>query len=325
MKTLFHLALSLLIFVSACSEGTNTPNDNSNVYDLGDGYKLYNLIPDFIKYAEDGAAKTSSEKIELWNTSLEQKYKDFFDQVIYRGYTGTERENYKLMIIDDFWSNIVLNRLNSLKTLSPKAVDKILKGRTNFKAIFPDFNPECDYYLTVSFSFYGKAATINNKQALAIGLEYFEDNIQLDFTIAHEQFHLYHFDKGFSPQGGLYRGLWTEGMASRAQSEIFPGTYSYKDILNFSTSRVNEIQNKWNFLISDVQSNIFSSDQDIKRAYLGAEDNNLGIPPGSGYYIGLRLVEELIKKGNSFKEMTSWTSDKVQQVMLEELPNLTAF
>jgi hypothetical protein len=111
-------------------------------------------------------------------------------------------------------------------------------------------------------------------------------------------------------------------MASRAQNEIIPGTYSYQETLNFSASRINEIQNKWNFLISDVQTNIFSSDQNIKRAYLGAEDNDMGIPPGSGYYIGLRLVEELIKKGNSFKEMASWSSDKVQQVMVDELPNL---
>ncbi len=321
---LFLFVSIALMSLSACGD---KPNDSApavpNEYDLGDGYKLYDLIPSFVAYAEAAANKSDSIKNLLWDSLLEKKYFDFFNQVIYRNLQGTDRDNYKSTIIKYFWSTIVPQRINTLRMLDEVAVKKILASRLTFKQKFPGFKPDCDYYQTVSFSFNGKAVDLNGKTVLAIGLENFiSGDIQLDFTIAHEQFHLYHFGKGFSPSGGLYRGIWSEGMATRAQLEIYPGNYSYSQMLNFPQSKVQEIISKWDTLIKDVQINLFTTDQTIKRAYLGSEYNTLGIPPACGYQIGLRLVMKLMQDGNSFSDMTSWTAEQVQVKMQEVLPNL---
>lgn len=330
MKThllfIWVLIITITLGANSCSN-SSSPSDpvSANIYDLDGKNKLYDLVPDFIAYAQLAADSNEISRTMLWDSMLEEKWLSFFNSIIYRGLTGQEKEKYKDDIIQLFWDDVVPNKISNLKQYDPIAVQKILSGRNQFKNKFSDFEPDCDYYLTVSFSFNGKAADLNGKTVFAIGLENFKQgNMQLDFTIAHEQYHLYHFGKGFSPSGGLYRGIWTEGMATYSQLFIYPGNYSYSDLLGFSGSRIDEIVNKFDFLKNDLMKNIYSSDQAIKRAYLGEEDNDLGIPPASGYYLGLRIVLTLMEEGNTFEDMTLWTAETVQIKMNEVLPDLIA-
>jgi len=320
------LILSVSCFHCSDEDGTpSNPSHNSTIarYDLGDGHFLYDLVPDFFAYADRGAGEPDITRRSLWDSMLESKWSDFFNQVIYRNLSGTERENYKQWCITEFWTSIVPVKLDSLRLLDPVAVQKILDGRVAFESKFPAFAPGCDYFLTVSFSFQGKATDLNGGTILALGLEYFQTgNMQLDFTIAHEQFHLYHFGKDFSIQGGLYWGIWAEGMATYAQLHLYPGSHTYSELLAFPGERVDEIVTRFEELKADVQKNLYTSDQEIKRAYLGAEDNSLGIPPACGYYFGLRIVLTLITNGNSFDAMSGWTAETVQTEIQNVLPGL---
>ncbi len=190
-----------------------------------------------------------------------------------------------------------------------------------FKAAFPDFNPQADYYLTVAFSFHGKAVEVAGQPALALGLENFSpDGPDLDITIAHEQFHLYHFAT-FSASGGLYRGVWSEGMAVFGSTEVQPG-YRLSQYLGFTGSQVNSMYDMFYDLADDIRSNLSSTDQTLKRAYLGAEANDTWIPPGSGYYIGFYVVEALANEGNTVAAMARWDADTVYQNMERILPTL---
>ncbi len=113
-------------------------------------------------------------------------------------------------------------------------------------------------------------------------------------------------------------------MASYAQVLFCPGSYTYSQYLGFPGSKVDEIVNNFENLKKDVIENIYSNDEAVKRAYLGMEDNSLGIPPGAGYYIGLRIVMELLDKGYTFTEMTLWNADKAAEMMNTILPGLKA-
>ena len=328
-RTLPALLVILIVPIFACSsDDAPVPPDTSDPvteYDLGDGHKLHDLIPDFLAYAEQAAQGSQQTRVSLWDSMLEAKWTDFFNQVLYRKLQGTERENHKTAIINEFWDSIVPDTLDALRRTHAAAVQKILGGRAQFTEKFPSFAPGCDYYLTVAFSFHGKADDVSGATVLAVGLEHFTAlDKQLDFVIAHEQYHLHHFAQGFSAQGGLYRGIWTEGMATYAQLFIYPGNHTYSELLGFPGSRIDEIVRRFDELKMDVEKNIFTTDQTIKRAYLGAEDNTLGIPPACGYYIGLRIVMTLLARGETFDEMGSWTSDRVQTEMLSVLPTLTA-
>lgn len=323
-KLYCYVLLFVLSLVVSCDSSTGT-SDITEITSLGDGYNIYNLIPDFLFYAEKGSCYTCNNRVKFWNTLLESKYPDFFNQVIYRNKQGEDRESYKSTLIDSFWNDVVPNKLTDLRKLNQSIVQKILDSRKKFKEKFISFNPQCDHYVTVSFSFNGKAVELNGKTVFAIGLENFrQGEPYLDFTIFHELYHLHHFSAGFSTSGALYRGIWAEGMASYAQVFFCPGSYTYSQYLNFTGERIDEIVNNFDNLRNDVIKNIYNNDETVKRAYLGMEDNSLGVPPGAGYYFGLRIVLALLGKGYTFEEMTLWNAEKAAQMMNLVLPGLTA-
>jgi len=303
-------------------DGTTDPpaTDTNQPVTLDDGHKRYNVTTDFIAYAKQASAADSATRRTQWDQMLQAKYPSFFSDVLYRGLTGQDLETYKTQIIDQFWNEIVPS-LAALEDVNATAAQKVLDGRTAFKTAFPDFNPQCDYYLTVAFSFHGKAVEVAGQPALALGLENFTaEGPDLDLTIAHEQFHIYHF-LTFSASGGLYRGVWSEGMAVYGSAEVHPG-YRLSQYLGFTGTQVNSMYDLFYDLMTDVANNLSTTDQTIKRAYLGAEANETWIPPGSGYYIGFYVVEALVNEGNTMAAMARWDADTVYQNMQRILPTL---
>jgi hypothetical protein len=299
-------------------------DDSSTTTTLDDGHKLYNVAADFIAYAEQADSADAAGRQTQWEQLLEAKYPDFFNQIVYGNLTGQERTDLKAQIIDQFWNETV-PALDALKQVSATAVQKVVAGRPAFKAIFPDFDPQADYYLTVSFDFVGKASEVAGKKAELLALNRFDPNDpELDITIAHEHFHLHHFAT-FSPSGGLYRGVWSEGMAVYASTLVHPG-YRLLQYLSFSGPTIDQMHDLFGDLVDDILTNIDSSDQTIKRAYLGTEPNSTWIPPGSGYYIGFYLVQALVEgQGNAMADMTRWdATPTVHKALVDTLPTLSA-
>ena len=289
-----------------------------SVHPLPDGHSLYNLVDLFLRYAEAGQGKDDHQKAVLWDRMIQSRHPDFFNQVIYRNMTGTQRARYKKMVIHRFWEEI-RPKLDALKASNRDAVRRLISGREKFNSRFPNFDPQCDYYLTVSFSFHGKVVDLNGRNILAIGLENFAPNSpELDITIAHEQFHLHHF-KTFSASGGLYRGVWAEGLAVYASEVLVPG-HRRRQYLGFSIQRMNEIYDSFDRLKAELLKNLGNSDKRVKRAWLGMEDNRLNVPPGAGYYLGEQLIHFLVQNGRSIQELTSMESDRVFQTMRAAIP-----
>lgn len=292
--------------------------DNSPV-PLGDGHRLFNVAADFVAYGEAGAALDAGARAALWDDRLEARYPDFFAAAIYRDLEGAERDAWKAQVIDQFWSDVA-PRLADLRALSETAPQLVLDGRAAFLETFPDFAPDCDYYLTVAFSFHGKVLQVGDGNIFALGLENFAPGEpELAITIAHEQFHLHHFAT-FSASGGLYRGVWAEGLASWASAMIVPG-YRMSQYLGFTGARMNECSDLFDQLRDDILANMSSTDQILKRAYLGVEENETWIPPGAGYYVGFVLAQTLADT-NDLAAMTRWDADSVYHTMEQTLPTL---
>lgn len=287
---------------------------------LENGARIHNILEMFIKYSEAGLNLDFNNRIILWDSMLEGACPDFFNQVIYRNKKGAAREKYKKAVINKFWNKIHPN-MEILQRHNPSAIKRLDKVINSFIAHFPDFDPRNDYYLTVSFSFHGKVTDLEGKSVFALGLENFSpDSPELDITIAHELFHLYHF-KRFNADGGLYRGIWAEGLAVYASEILVPG-HELNSYFGFKQKRLIEICHVFERLKSNLLTDIGSGSYKIKRAYLGMEDNDLGIPPGAGYHIGEHLVHELYIDGYSLKEMAAWKPEIVFRHIKTTIPKL---
>lgn len=286
---------------------------------LPDGHQIVDLVPVFLAYADAGQPLDAAARAALWDEWLESPHQTFFDAAIYRGLTGAERDAQKATVLAAFWDDVVPNKA-ALAATDAEAVQRVQQGRADFAARFPAFAPDCDYYLTVAFSFAGKAVDMDGGRVFALGLEAFAaDGPELDITVAHEQLHLLHFAT-FSPQGGLYRGVWSEGMAVYASGLVVPG-YKFSQYLGFPTERMNAIYDLFDDLKMDIHANLSSTDQELKRAYLGVEPNETWIPPGSGYYIGYYLVARLAEQ-HGYDALLGWDADTVYGAMEDTLPLL---
>ena len=301
------LVIGILLYSSAYSVESKSTDTKLNIINVAD---------DFVAYYKKCLDADDETRAAQWDKMLESKHQDFFNHAIYRKKEGEDRENFKKSLIKDFWNDIA-PKMEKIAKLNKNAEAEIKNVLEEFKKSFTDFDPARDYYITIAFSFKGKVVDVAGKDVFAIGLESFGDNVlQFKITVAHELFHLYHF-QFFSTRGAIYRKVWAEGMAVYASAVIVPG---YKDskYLGFSVEKMNKCYDLLPKMATELRKNMGERDEKLERIYLGAEDNDTGIPPEAGYYVGLQIVASLAKK-TPIDELAKLKSDKVYALVEEEL------
>jgi uncharacterized protein YjaZ len=280
---------------------------------------ILNIADDFIAYHKKCLGADAKTRAMQWDAMLESKHQDFFDHAIYRKKKGEDRENFKKARMEEFWNDIA-PKMRKIETLNKSAAVEIESVLTEFKKQFPDFDPVRDYYITIAFSFKGKVVDVAGRDVFAIGLESFGDDLlQFRITVAHEFFHLFHF-QFFSTSGALYRKVWAEGMATYASAIIVPG-YKESRYLNFSAEKMNRCHDLLPKMAKELRENMGGNNEKLERTYLGAEDNDARIPPEAGYYVGLRIVASLAPK-TPVAELAKLKSDRVYSLVEAELKKL---
>jgi len=280
---------------------------------------IINVADDFVAYYKKCLDADDETRAKQWDKMLESKHQDFFDYAIYRNKKGEDRENFKKARIAEFWNDIA-PKMEKIAKLNKNAEAEIKNVLGEFKKYFADFDPARNYYITIAFSFKGKVVDVAGKDVFAIGLESFGDDIlQFKITVAHELFHLYHF-QFFTTSGAIYRKVWAEGMATYASAVIVPG---YKDskYLGFSVEKMNKCYELLPKMAAELRKNMGERDEKLERIYLGAENNDTEIPPEAGYYVGLQIVASLAKK-TPIDELAKLKSDKVYALFETELKKL---
>ena len=58
-------------------------------------YRIVNVVDDFVAYHQAAQGVDPARRAALWDSMLEARHKDFFDDAIYRRKKGAERERYK--------------------------------------------------------------------------------------------------------------------------------------------------------------------------------------------------------------------------------------
>jgi hypothetical protein len=74
-------------------------------------------------------------------------------------------------------------------------------------------------------------------------------------------------------------------------------------------------------MAKELRENMGEKNEKLERIYLGAEDNDAGIPPEAGYYIGLQLVSSLAKQ-TPLVELAKLKSEKVYSLVEAEFKKL---
>ena len=169
---------------------------------------------------------------------------------------------------------------------------------------------------------------MDGRPALVFGIdsmasEFSGKPLQLHVFLDHEIFHRYHSQvTGFSDDNGqeeiIWRGLWVEGLATYVSMVLNPPA-TMQDALFFPTDLVKRASPIRSRLAKQLEGNLDVSDSKIFRKYFSYHIGDAdGVPPRSGYYIGL-LASQRLAQQNSLKELVHLRDDAVRKELGETL------
>ena len=284
------------------------------------GYRIINVANDFIAYHDTCKGMTGVARAASWDAMLEARHRAFFNDAIYRKKQGAERERFKQWCIRTFWGEVA-PKIATIRTLNQAIPGQITETVQSFRKQFPDYTPATGFYVTVSFTFRGKVVDVAGKDVFGIGLDRLDPARpeQIEITIAHELFHLYHF-RTFRASGGLYRTLWAEGLAVYASAVVVP-RHRDSAYLGFPAQKMNRCRELLPAMARELKKEMGNNGPRIKRIYFGAEPNDTPIPPEAGYYVGLQIVKSLARN-HSLRELARMDAKTVYQVLARELSRL---
>lgn len=281
--------------------------------------RITNIVDDFLLYHDAAKPRNHSGRVHRWNALLEAKHPTFFRDAIYRRKQGDELTRYKASCIRRFWDEVA-PRIPAIRRVNATVEQQIRDTVATFAATFPDFDADRDFYVTISLSFRGKVVTVGDKDVFALGLDYLDKGgPQIPITIAHELYHLFHFQT-FDAGGGLYRILWAEGLASYASSIVVPG-HPMSTYLEFPAAKMNRCRQLLPTLAKQLGDNLASRDHRLRRTYFGAEANDTPIPPEAGYYVGY-LIAEHLAKATPLIQLTRLRASQVYPILEKDLSRL---
>jgi hypothetical protein len=184
-----------------------------------------------------------------------------------------------------------------------------------FTKVVPDLSARASVYLLPAprVAVGGSVRPLGNENAIIFGAEeistVIESQTAFDVLVHHEMTHLYHMQVNpeikqmiaavYMPpyatdRAKLYQVLWLEGLAAYMSRALNPTATDNQVLLSDTVAA--DVKSVWPRIGSDIGALLDSSKKVDIDAYLFDSDTSGRIPRRAGYYIGMKVAEELAKK-----------------------------
>ena len=298
--------------------------------------KIVSFMPDFYAFWEEAKDKPLEEKIALWDSLFEQKYADFYQQLLYRGQTGEALNRIKTPMVKGFLSSLDDSAVETMKAREEVLRELIPYALADLWELLPEEKSATTHYFVPSLNTTsGAVRPYKGDAVIYYGLEIIADwkNFDLDFlkaNIVHETVHVIHFRKLIPHLMQKYQGrmnmmalvqgesacfmAFAEGMAVYTQEQVYP-----------NVSRVGVIEKNVPLYEENFKE---YSDQFLKdmerfdyqkyRKYFLDPSGDESIPEKFGYWLGYKVVKSLAED-HSIQEMMNWKPEVAGELMLKVL------
>jgi hypothetical protein len=187
--------------------------------------------------------------------------------------------------------------LPAIRTLEGRCLEQEPKVTESLRRFFPDFDPS-RVQVSLMLSLFRFDAKIPHDQPnqLWLGLDGIAKlhgpNCRLGVLLAHENFHLYHFQVNPQPHRGesvpLYRQIWQEGLACYISHLLNPGA-SKADVLldpDLAANGPRYVPTVARALLGDLEAD----DDSVTARYLSYHPAAGALPSRMGYLIGYEVA-----------------------------------
>lgn len=168
-----------------------------------------------------------------------------------------------------------------------------------FRTLFPDFVPPLPIYLVHSLGMRdGGSDIMRGRKVMLFGADVIariHNDDSLRPFLDHELFHLEHA-RHFADCDQLWCPLWQEGLATYAASAMTPGATDHQLLLDQPAPIRAATDARWAEALCWISTRFDSvRGDDSDAAFTGGVEPS-GLPSRFGYYVGMRIVAEAVKR-----------------------------
>jgi len=250
------------------------------------------LTADFTHFFDETAGMAEPARIALFHERMGPRLPGFYEPRF-----GLTPERYDARIAKALNGFDELRpRYEQVQKDFPAAFDA---GIRHFREQFPGFTPNLPVYLLHSVGeMDGGTRELNGQVYLVFGADVIarlHEPHELTAFLDHELFHVEN-QKFFSECGQVWCLLWAEGLATYAAQVMNPGA-SDKQLLLTSPRPIRAaVDAKWPAALCFTRARLFSTESaNMEALFVGGESAG-EFPDRFGYYVGLRIAEELGRK-----------------------------
>jgi len=247
------------------------------------------LTAEFARFADETRGMEDGPRVARFKKTMDPLLPGFYAPRF--GATGTQYDAQIAKALKDFGK--LRPRYEQVRKDFPAAFDA---GLQHFRKEFPGFVPHVPVVLLHSAGeMDGGTRELNGKMYLIFGADVIaaiHETDELTPFLDHELFHVEH-SRHFADCDQVWCPLWAEGLATYAAQVMNPGADDRLLMLAFPEPIRAAVDARWAEALCFTQARLFSAEQsDLSALFVGGSGNQ-EFPQRFGYYVGLRVAEEL--------------------------------
>jgi hypothetical protein len=243
----------------------------------------------FSRFVDETADMDEAARVALFRTEMDVSLRGF-----YAPRFGATQAQYDAGIARALKGFAELRpKYEQVQRDFPAAFDA---GIQHFRKEFPGFTPNVPVYLLHSLGeMDGGTRELGGKIYLIFGADVIaqiHEPRELTPFLDHELFHVEN-GKYFSDCEQVWCPLWAEGLATHAAKVMNPGADDRQLLLTFPKPIRAAVDASWPAALCFTRARLFSAESaDMEALFVGGAGAK-GFPDRFGYYVGLRVIEEL--------------------------------
>jgi len=255
----------------------------------GPGVRYIDLTTEFSRFADKTLGMKDAARVAAFKAQMEPLLPGFYVPRF-----GATPERYDAQIARSLETFAALRlKYEQVQREFPTAFDA---GIQHFRKIFPGFTPNVPVYLLHSLGeMDGGLRDLDGKNYLIFGADVIarmHDTQTLTPFLDHELFHVEN-RKYFSDCEKVWCVLWEEGLATYAAKIMNPGADDRQLLLTSPKPIRAAVDATWPAALCFAQAKLPSVEPADMDALLTGGTASAGFPERFGYYVGLRVIEEL--------------------------------
>ena len=247
------------------------------------------LTADFARFVDKTAGMEEAARVALFHMQMDPLLPGFYAPRF--GMTAAQYDAHIARALQGFPE--LRKRYEQVQRDFPAAFDA---GIQHFRKEFPGFTPNVPVYLLHSVGeMDGGTRELGGKNYLIFGADVIAQLHEMRALTAFLDHELFHVENGkyFTDCEQVWCPLWAEGLETYAAKVMNPGADDRQLLLTSPKPIRAAVDANWPAALCFTRSRLFSAESaDMEALFVGGSSAK-EFPARFGYYVGLRVIEEL--------------------------------